>query len=341
MIKVSIIVPIYKVAQYLDRCMESLLNQTLKDIEIIMIDDGSPDKCPEMCDDYAKKDSRIKVIHKANEGLGLARNSGLEIASGEYVAFVDSDDFTDIKMYEILYNKAHNSEVDAIYSGFNRVTSKRIIPIKEVNIETTFLGSSEIQDVLLDMIGCLPNVSTDRKYQMSVWHAIYKKDIIDRYYLRFKSEREYISEDIIFHIDFLSVAQKIIFIPDNYYYYCNNDFSLTKSFREDRFDKYIYLYNAIIERFNHNQIQTRAYRFIIGYTRTYFFLLPSYELSISNTYKHIKHIIKNPIWEDILINYKYKKLPTYQRLFLVLTVKKNAFLIMIVSCMINTIKKLK
>lgn len=88
--KVSIIVPIYNVEKYLDRCMESLLNQTLEDIEIIMVDDGSPDNCPKMCDEYAKKDARIKVVHKKNGGLADARNAGLDVATGKYVAFVDS-----------------------------------------------------------------------------------------------------------------------------------------------------------------------------------------------------------------------------------------------------------
>src|SRR5574344_1424030 len=108
--KVSIIVPIYNVEKYLDRCMESLLNQTLKDIEIIMVDDGSPDNCPKMCDEYAKRDKRVKVIHKKNGGLGYARNSGLDIATGEYVAFVDSDDYVDVNMYETLYNFAKDND---------------------------------------------------------------------------------------------------------------------------------------------------------------------------------------------------------------------------------------
>ena len=106
MCKVSVIVPCYGVEAYLDRCMASLLTQTLDDIEIIMVDDGSPDRVPFMCDDYAKKDSRIKIIHKENGGLGYARNSGLEIAKGEYVAFVDSDDFVSTNMYESMYMEA-------------------------------------------------------------------------------------------------------------------------------------------------------------------------------------------------------------------------------------------
>ena len=104
MSQISIIVPIYNVEKYLDRCIQSLLHQTLKDIEIILVDDGSPDRCSQMCDEYAKIDSRIKVIHKKNAGLGYARNSGIEIASGEYIAFVDSDDYVDVKTYESYYN---------------------------------------------------------------------------------------------------------------------------------------------------------------------------------------------------------------------------------------------
>jgi len=103
--KVSIIIPCYGVEKYLDRCMDSILKQTLNDIEIILVDDGSPDRVPEMCDNYASRDPRIRVIHKPNAGLGYARNSGLEIATGEFVAFVDSDDYIDIGMYEALYAK--------------------------------------------------------------------------------------------------------------------------------------------------------------------------------------------------------------------------------------------
>ena len=101
MAKVSIIIPVYNVEKYLDKCIQSAINQTLQDIEIILVDDESPDNCPQMCDDYAKRDGRIKVVHKKNGGLGFARNSGLEIATGEYVTFLDSDDFVDLDTYEV------------------------------------------------------------------------------------------------------------------------------------------------------------------------------------------------------------------------------------------------
>ena len=99
---ISIIVPIYNVQKYLDRCMKTLLNQTYRNIEIILVDDESPDECPKMCEEYAKIDQRVKVIHKKNGGLGFARNSGLEIAQGKYIIFVDSDDYVTENMCHLL-----------------------------------------------------------------------------------------------------------------------------------------------------------------------------------------------------------------------------------------------
>jgi glycosyltransferase involved in cell wall biosynthesis len=102
--KVSIIVPVYKVEQYLKKCVDSIMAQTLTDFELILVDDGSPDNCGKICDDYAQRDSRVKVIHKENGGQASARNAALDIAKGEYIGFVDSDDWIEPDMYELLYN---------------------------------------------------------------------------------------------------------------------------------------------------------------------------------------------------------------------------------------------
>ena len=113
-IKVSVIVPIYKTEKYLSTCVESLLCQTLKEIEIILIDDGSPDNCPALCDNYALKDSRIKVIHKTNSGLSDARNIGIKEAAGEYIGFVDSDDWVKPEMFEKMYQNAIQNNADVV-----------------------------------------------------------------------------------------------------------------------------------------------------------------------------------------------------------------------------------
>lgn len=110
--KISIIVPVYKVEKYLNKCIESILNQTFKDFELILVDDGSPDKCGQICDEYAKKDNRVIVIHKENGGQATARNVALDIARGDYIGFVDSDDWIDCDMYELLYGLCIDNNCD-------------------------------------------------------------------------------------------------------------------------------------------------------------------------------------------------------------------------------------
>lgn len=247
--KISIIVPCYGVEKYLDRCMESLVNQTLRDIEIILVDDVSPDRVPEMCDDWAEKDSRIKVIHKEkNEGLGYARNTGIEAASGEYVAFVDSDDFVERNMFEVLYHYSANDSLDACFCGFSHYSGNVIKDkVSEVEKYTIFEGEA-VKEVALK--GMLTSNDSYRivDYEMSVWHALYKMDIIRKNNISFVSERELISEDIIFHIDYLPSCRKIGFIPDILYNYCLNPVSLSKVYKKDRFNKEIDLFKDILNR---------------------------------------------------------------------------------------------
>lgn len=123
---ISVIVPVYKVEDYIDRCVESLVAQTLRDIEIILVDDGSPDASGKMCDEWAKKDDRIKVIHKVNGGLSDARNVGIEAAKGDYVAFIDSDDWIDSDMFETLYNAAIKHDADIAECSWRCIYSDRI-----------------------------------------------------------------------------------------------------------------------------------------------------------------------------------------------------------------------
>ena len=117
MAKVSVTVPVYKTEKYLERCVGALLCQTLEDIEIILVDDGSPDACPEMCDRFAETDGRIKVVHRENGGLGFARNSGIDVSTGEFIGFVDSDDYVSPDMFEKLYNAAKEHDAQIAMSG--------------------------------------------------------------------------------------------------------------------------------------------------------------------------------------------------------------------------------
>ena len=243
--KVSVIVPIYNVEQYFMRCANSLINQTLKELEIIFVDDASPDKCPQICDELAQKYSNIKVIHKHNQGLGMARNSGLEIATGEYVAFLDSDDFVDNEMYESLYRAAKDKNLDFLGCDFAfYLNNGKSIPVQAYK-EAFELFGTKTRKLLIDMLGAPPEHHSDVVYQMSVWKAIYKKELLDKYCIKFPSERELIAEDIVFHTDFFLHTERVGYIPKTYYYYCENAQSLTKTYKTNRYLREIKLYQYL------------------------------------------------------------------------------------------------
>ncbi len=138
----SVIVPVYNVQKYLPQCIDSILNQTYQNLELILIDDGSPDKCPEICDDYEKKDSRVKVIHKENGGQGSARNRGLDIATGDYIAFIDSDDYVELDMFAIMVKALEETNSDMCHCGFITHTGLRTV-LSDVPEENYILNSSE------------------------------------------------------------------------------------------------------------------------------------------------------------------------------------------------------
>lgn len=241
--KVSIIVPVYNVEKYLDRCMESLINQTLKEIEIILVDDGSPDNCPQMCDDYAKKDSRIKVVHKQNAGLGYARNSGLDVATGEYVAFVDSDDFVSLNTYEYCYNLATKERLDVVRFDMKRFTNKYSISSIDVDKKPIICRDVQIlKQLSLAFWGNMINgeyIFFSNVSVASAWGGIYNRLFLMHNNIIFKSEREYLSEDFEFNYRVLQRTSAVGFIQTRFYHYFKNTQSLSTTVRTDKVDRAI------------------------------------------------------------------------------------------------------
>lgn len=315
--KVSIVVPCYGVEKYLDRCMQTLVNQSLRDIEIILVDDVSPDRVPQMCDEWAKKDARIKVIHKTkNEGLGLARNTGLEIATGKYVAFVDSDDFVDVKMYDTLYRKATETNADAVYCNcmFYK-DEKHQRPRMDVTKETVFEGRKEVDDFLLDVVGPKPECSHDVKYMMSVWHAVFRKDIFDKHRIRFVSERQLISEDLVFDIDYLQHCEKVVYLPEAFYYYCDNGASLSRKVNKTRYEQNKQFLAAIEEKLS--AIYPRE-RYILHFQRQQIHRLISsisQSITIPELGLTLKSIINDNAWSNLWQTYPFEKMNWQHRLY--------------------------
>ena len=325
--KVSIIVPIYNVEKYLDRCVQSLVNQTLNDIEIILVDDGSPDNCPSMCDEYAHKDNRIKVIHKQNAGLGYARNSGLEVATGEYVAFVDSDDYVDMTMYESLYKGTELINPDAIFCGFKTEVAKGVWhESREVEQDQLWEGN-DVKEFMYNMIASGKGVKQERLYQMSVWHAIYKREIITNNKLVFPSERDVVSEDIPFQVDFLKNANKVLYLNAHFYYYCLNETSLSFTFKKEKFYGYNKLRECLLSKINETEYRQRVNRLYIGYCRAYCFDLLS--SNIENKNKLYKLIFDDPIFKKVKYEFSPSFLPIHTQIMYTLMSNKTLLFLLV------------
>ena len=202
--KISVIVPVYNVEKYLNKCIESIVNQTYRNLEIILVDDGSPDNCPQMCDEWAKKDDRIIVIHKENGGLSDARNKGLDIATGEYIGFVDSDDWIDLDLYECFVSKFKKNNASIIACNVVKVYEDKI----EKNINEVKKEVYNVEEALNELIH-------GRTFRAVVWNKLYHKNTINK--IRFPYGKTH--EDEFFTYKVLSNANKLIYVPNKFYYY--------------------------------------------------------------------------------------------------------------------------
>lgn len=289
----SVIVPIYNVEQYLGRCIHSIITQTYTNLEIILVDDGSPDNCPEKCDDWAKQDSRIKVIHKKNGGLGNARNSGLEIATGDYVAFVDSDDYIIPDMYERLMNEAVRGDFDCIYCGFKQqLPSMNTVDV--IEMEETVIYGEDIKK----LAGRFLFDFSRNPLNCSVWHGIYRRKLLD---FKFVSEREFLSEDLIFTHTFLGKCNSFSYIPKALYHYSYNKKSLSNSYSEKSFKRILATAGKLNEIYRDTVYanQGDAYAFCQVYFLMRFSLIRS-RIPVKSKYSIFKNIILDEEYNKIL-----------------------------------------
>lgn len=289
----SVIVPIYNVEQYLDRCLESIVSQTYRDLEIILVDDGSPDGCPAKCEEWAKRDSRIKVIHKQNGGLGYARNSGLEVATGEYVAFVDSDDWLAIEMYQELMQIAIKDNIDCVYCGFKRqMPTLEFVDEVDMGAET-FRGSevNKLAGRFLRNFSC-------KELHFSVWHGVYRRSLID---FKFVSERVCVSEDFVFTHEFLRRCRSFAYVPKALYYYAYNGGSLSRNYSEITFARSMATAKALNEIYRGTEYEYAGNAY--AFCQTYFlmrFPVMNSKLPLKRKYEIFKHVICNDEYNAML-----------------------------------------
>lgn len=317
--KVSVIVPIYNVEQYLDRCIQSLIHQTLKDIEIILVDDGSPDNCPAMCDHYAEQDSRIKVVHKINGGLGFARNSGIDAATGEYIAFVDSDDYIALDFYEKLYNNAKENESDICLGAITYIKDDRHYDGRHIFAGKVFDKTQILCKLLPSTLGSDENGMGYSS--MSTCIGIFKRSLINDNNIRFVSEREYISEDAIFDIAIYQAAQRVSFIDSGGYYYCYNGASLSQSYKPDRFEQFKKLCQYEMDILKESPVaeicKIRIYSTFLGNLRAMLKQEAVHGVqtkSLKFIKNRMKTIVNDSFLQKVLKEYNYSNLPKKQKI---------------------------
>ncbi len=197
--KVSVIVPIYKVEKYLNKCVESIINQTYSNLEIILVDDGSPDNCPTLCDGFAKNDSRIKVIHKKNAGVSSARNAGMKVATGKYFYFCDPDDFLEPYAIERLVSAIENA--DLVIAGYNTIYNGNIT---ETNLQN--LASLQNEEVFNSLV---------HGWFGTLWNKLFKKELIK---VNFNETCKWV-EDLPFVIEYLKNVNNFTIVPEPIYNY--------------------------------------------------------------------------------------------------------------------------
>ncbi len=213
-LKISVIVPVYNVENYLSQCLESIINQTLKEIEIICVNDGSTDKSKEILEKYQKDDPRIIIVNKQNEGYGSACNIGLKLARGGYISIIESDDFIEHKMFEEMYALAKNNDVDIVKSSYFEYKDNNSDKKSEIN-KINWSELYQMPKEVFSIIDCSQLVY----FHPSIWSCIYKKSFLDKNYIKFVEEKGAGWVDNPFQIQTLCLAERILYTDNAYYYY--------------------------------------------------------------------------------------------------------------------------
>lgn len=283
---ISVIIPIYNCERYLNRCVNSVLNQSYKNYELILIDDGSIDASGEMCDQYAEKDERIVVIHQKNQGVSAARNAGIEKSSGKYIVFIDSDDFVE---NDFLY-RLNQSDADLVMVGFCDYLNNKVLNVI-VEDEKSWSAKSDkgIEEFLKS------------KSASVVWGKRYKKSILDEYKIRFRKDLSF-CEDRIFNNDYILMSDIVVNIKWSGYYYCKrNDFNLTCVAKGLSFVQRMHWKRIAFNQFKNYPLVKKMYASqILYYSEEEIVSISKSKLSIPIKCVEIKRIIDDEIFQECM-----------------------------------------
>lgn len=320
--RISVIVPIYQVEAYLEICLDSILAQTFRDIELILVDDGSKDGSGRIADAYAARHPNIQVIHQENAGLGAARNKGLSMASGTYVGFVDSDDWIDPHMYEKLYAAAVEHDADVVVSGHTTV-SNGVVLRKTVHPMSGKLltDRSEIDAVRKCLYGNGTSADQVIAFPTSVCTALYRREMVESNALKFQ---KIMSEDILFNLSVYQCARRIVFTNGtDYFYRKDGQISVTAAYSEGTVMKYVNILQVLMAKAQCEDAECilRVKRRAIDYCRMYVTNIGNSALRKREKKASIRVFVENKDIRDFWAGYPVECLPLQQRIFHKMLVK--------------------
>lgn len=310
--KFSVVVPMYNVEQYLEECIRSIQAQTLQDIEIVLVDDGSPDHCGEIADNLARTDDRIKVVHRENGGLGPARNSGILASSGEYIGFVDADDWVDPSMFEVLARALDSNNADICYSGIRQVSDGDILSeTRNALGGQVLIGQDNIFTLRRSFYGDSIARVCDDRIPVSVCVAGYRKMMLVENDIWFEAIR---SEDILFNAKAAAFASSVVVLENVFYNYRQGRMtSITKTFKEDTFAEFETFFEKLVEYAESEDMPyrqeclARSKKRIIDYTRALGTIITSSDLNRriqkellkrSSSLERVRWALKGfPVWK--------------------------------------------
>lgn len=340
--KVTVIIPVYNTKKYLEACVDSVIEQTYKNLQIILVDDGSTDGSSVICDKLEKKDFRIEVLHKINEGLGITRNRGLENAKGDYVCFLDSDDFLGLKHVENLVRAFEEYKADIVIGSYTKCNYAgnciEEFPLYQYGV----FSSPEIKnEIMLSLIAADSTSTKDLGLPMSACFSLYSMDIIRKNNLKFYSERVIACEDLFFNLEYLYRIKKAVLIKEFGYKYRFNPHSITKGFDEKQIERIEKLHFELMDFANkmklNKDVMNRIYRCDLAKLRTLLFMIVRSNKTYFIKRKKIKELLDKEIYikalkEFSISNYRVSlKLTTYlmkfkmiDLLYLVLLMKEKS-----------------
>lgn len=322
---ISIIVPIYNVEKYLDKCIQSIINQTYKNIEIILVDDGSTDNSGKICDKYIVFDNRVKVIHQKNCGVSASRNTGFEISKGKWIAFIDSDDWVEKKYIKTLYDEAIENKADIVISSYNRVSgTKKIVDISE---EKIFYNKEEY---LLEVLN--PQTAMGFCHMKLINRNIAKEIKFD--------EKLKVGEDALYNIELSKNLNKAIKIKKNLYNYRINENSIVKKFDSRYVEKY---YNAmenikkyISDTYPGNEIIIQNFYNFVAYHAMIVCVNYCCNKKNPNPRKvlQIKKVCNLQVFKEGIKKSNYEKISATRKITL-FTLKKHLYILTYLICIIR------